>query len=374
MFDLFIIVPPGLEELAKREMMLKCPPTGDIEVIKGGLICTGTKDWIFNAHHFLKLPVRILLRLDEFKVRDFPRLFQKLNSFKWNSVLGHPQPNWQITCSQSRLMHTGRIEEIAQKAVSEYLVGQPLSSDWKKRNYSPQTFYLRLENDILTLSLDLSGEALYKRGYQIIKGHAPLRENLASALLMQLFDGVHGPISLVDPMCGSGTFLFEALYFHHPNLERTFSFQTCPLFKGFHPTLPKAQQDHQFPVTEFNGFDINTDLLSKISPPKEISMKTYDTFKNALPFELTQKKYLMICNPPYGERIEIEGKRGHFLKESWLKFLKIDQPTRLGWLVPTDMDDLFLNPPGYKELKKLHFKNGGLAVTFWLWEKISSTH
>jgi 23S rRNA G2445 N2-methylase RlmL len=79
------------------------------------------------------------------------------------------------------------------------------------------------------------------------------------------------------------------------------------------------------------------------------------------------EEIFMICNPPYGERIKIQGKRGQFLSEAWNKFLTIDQPLRFGWLLPSDMDDLFQNPKGYKLSTKRHLKNGGLAVTFWIW-------
>lgn len=78
---------------------------------------------------------------------------------------------------------------------------------------------------------------------------------------------------------------------------------------------------------------------------------------------------LINCNPPYGERIKIEGKKGSFLKSAWEKFLQIDRPLRFGRVLPRDMDDLFQKPESYKVLSKRQYRNGCLPVTFWVWER-----
>jgi putative N6-adenine-specific DNA methylase len=218
-YRLFLVVPPGFEELSVMELESKCP-VSMFTLTKGGIEVEGDLDWIVKAHCLLKLPTRILLRVSEFKVRDFPRLHQKLKVFHWNHFLSHPTPSWEVSCAKSRLMHTGRIEETLKSSLDEALKRQPLGLDWQKKNYPPQTFYVRIIDDRLTLSLDLTGTPLYKRGIQKIKGEAPLRENLASALLMELCEGMKEEVTLVDPMCGSGTFLTEALFFHKPLLLR----------------------------------------------------------------------------------------------------------------------------------------------------------
>ena len=363
-YRLFLVISPGLEDLALKEVESKCP-ISPIERFKGGLELSADLDWIIQAHCLLKIPTRILLRVTDFKVRDFPKLHQKFKSFKWNDYLSHPDPVWEISCSKSRLMHTGRIEETIKKALNEALVRQPLSLDWKKKNFLPQTFYVRVVDDLLTLSLDLSGEPLYKRGIQVIKGEAPIRENLASAFLMELFDGLEDPVELVDPMCGSGTFLTEALNFHTPLHKRVFSFETAPFFKGKMVKLPKETKP--LPIKRYQGFDINEELIDKINKTKILNLTKKDSVNQTI---TTENEFVMICNPPYGERIKIAGQRGTFLKEAWKKFLTKDRPLRFGWILPSDMDDLFNSAPGYKVLSKRKIKNGGLAVTYWIWERI----
>lgn len=363
-YRLFLIIPPGLEDLALTEVESKCPVPGIVPT-KGGLELTADLDWIVKAHTLLKIPTRILMRVTEFKVRDFPKLHQKFSSFKWNQVLSHPVPEWEISCSKSRLMHTGRIEETVTKALESALIKQPLNRDWEKKNYPPQKFYIRLVDDNLTLSLDLSGEPLYKRGYQKIKGEAPIRENFAAAFLMDLFDGIKTPVTLIDPMCGSATFLTEALNFANPLHLRPFAFETAPMFKGKMVRLPLVTT--KLPVNKVIGYDLNELLLAKVKEETDLDLRAQDSLLTSLKQD---EEFVMICNPPYGERIKIEGKRGTFLKEAWKKYLSSDKPLRFGWVLPSDMDDLFQKADGYKLLKKRHLKNGGMAVTYFVWERL----
>lgn len=363
---LFLIIPPGLEDLAEREMNEKLAPVKYV-VIKGGIEVTADLAWMVNAHLLLKIPVRILLRISEFKARDFPKLHQKFEKFPWNDYLSHPEPEWEITCRKSRLMHTGRIEETIKEALSKALVKQPLSQDWKRKNYSPQTFYVRIEDDNLTLSLDLSGEPLYKRNLQVIKGEAPLRENIAAALVMELFEGVIESKVLTDPMCGSGTLLLEAATYHLPIHERKFSFEEAPFFKGKLVKKPEPTVSH--PVKSLHGIEINGEIAEKVKAPLAkfgITIKNSDAMKT----EVTPG--FIICNPPYGERIKTAGKKGIFLRDSLEKFMIEDKPERIGWLIPSDIDDLVPQVKGYKVRKKRKFRNGGLAVTYWILERSGS--
>lgn len=362
-YRLFLIIPPGLEDLALQEVESKCPVTG-IEKLKGGLELEADMDWIIKAHCLLKIPVRILMRIKEFKVRDFPKLHQKFMSLKWNEVLSHPEPVWEISCSKSRLMHTGRIEETVKDALTKALVRQPLSRDWEKKNYSPQTFYIRLQDDNLTLSLDLTGEPLYKRGLQTLKGEAPIRENFAAAMLQEIFQGITEDVSLVDPMCGSATLLTEAVNYHVPLHLRPFAFETAPFFKGKMIRLPLVTT--KLPVKDVIGFDINEVLIKKVKEETKYNLSVQDSVGTPIK---VNGEFIMICNPPYGERIKIAGKRGSFLRDAWEKFLNEDKPLRFGWVLPSDMDDLFSKPQGYKILQKRHFRNGGMAVTFWIYER-----
>ncbi len=363
----FIIVPPGLEALALKEIDLKCPVTNPT-IIKGGIELTADLPWMETAHLNLKIPTRILLRITEFKVRDFPKLYAKVAGFSWNRYLSHPEPTWEIKCARSRLGHTGRIEETLKEGLAEAMRKQPLSRDFEKKSFPPQTFYVRIIDDLLTLSLDVTGESLYKRGLQKIKGEAPLRENFAAAFLSELFSGIDREVTLVDPMCGSGTFLTEALTYHRPLHLRPFAFESAPFYKG--RLVRKVQLDlPPFPIKEAVGFDVNEELLAKVAPEVRelpVSLKFADTTKTRISVD---GEMVMICNPPYGERIKIDGKKGSFLRAAWEKYLTVDAPLRFAWVLPKDMADLFSDPEGYRLRSKIDLRNGGLAVTFFVWER-----
>src|SRR5690606_24729391 len=137
-YKIFLIVPPGLEALAKRELLEKCP-LPSIETMKGGLEVLADLEWIVRAHTILKIPTRMLLRLTEFKVKDFPKLHQKFLNLKWNAFLSPPKAELENPSSRFRVMQTGRIEETVKKALSEALICLPLNRAWEKKNYPPQT-------------------------------------------------------------------------------------------------------------------------------------------------------------------------------------------------------------------------------------------
>ncbi len=220
-------------------------------------------------------------------------------------------------------------------------------------------------DDELTLSLDLSGDPLYKRGLQKIKGEAPLRENFAAAFAFEILHDLKTEVQLVDPMCGSATLLTEALTFFTPYHLRKFSFEDAPFFKGKLVRLRPSEK--KLPLNTGLGFDLNRELLEKVR--RELTLPIELREADSTKGKLTQKEHVILCNPPYGERIKIEGKRGSFLKDAWEKFLSVDRPLRIGWVLPSDMDDLFKTPKDYRLLQKRHLKNGGMAVTFWIWER-----
>jgi 23S rRNA G2445 N2-methylase RlmL len=185
-----------------------------------------------------------------------------------------------------------------------------------------------------------------KRGFQKIKGEAPLRENFAAAFAFEILNDVKTPVQLIDPMCGSATLLTEARLFYTPLHLRKFSFEEAPFFKG--KIIKLENPISEFKLKDVIGFDLERELLEKvkkeIGPDLKIDLKN----SNSLDKKITDKESILLCNPPYGERIKIEGKRGSFLKDAWLKFLNIDQPYRFGWVIPSDMDDLFSHPKGYR--------------------------
>ncbi|CAN7469569.1 THUMP domain-containing class I SAM-dependent RNA methyltransferase [Paraburkholderia hospita] len=172
-----------------------------------------------------------------------------------------------------------------------------------------------------TLYLDTSGEPLFKRGWRLDKGAAPLRENLAAGILR--LTGWTPGTPLYDPMCGSGTFLAEAAQVAlniAPGVERRFGFEK---FKQYDvsawQTLKVAAQDAKRAARAGRGdllifgSDISDNMLQKARANFEragfpaLPLKQIDA-RNMMP--PAGEAGILVANPPYGERIEVRGPRG----------------------------------------------------------------
>lgn len=365
----FCIVTPGLEELALQEFALKQEalgiPFSSVLPLKGGFEFKASWELGRGALHLLKIPTRVLLRLEQVKARDFPKLFARLKNISWGQYLTHPQPLFKISCEQCRLMHTDRIAQTFNEALAAHFQGHPLPLRWQKEGLPPDTLFVRGVQDVFHLSLDLTGDALYKRGVSIIKGEAPLRENLASALLLALFTTptpVWTAIHLWDPFCGSGTFLLEAAQFFHPS-TRAFAYQHSIVNLGVAPWKSRAPLP-EWPIEELVGTDLHTELIKKLTPLSTSMKFQVQDFFTAVPDKENRNPLWMIANPPYGERLELKEGISVFarkLSESWQQH----RPERSLILVPASWPKLRIQ--GALPQRVVSFSNGGLAVEARLW-------
>lgn len=296
----FCITPLGLEELARQELVGKLAQLGrdtlEVKVLKGGFEVALPWEQGRALVHLLKIPTRVLVRLTEFKARDFAKAFNKLKTLPWTQWISHPNPEFEVSASECRLIQTTRMREVCEEAIKAALKATPLSLRYQKENIPPETIYLRGVHDEWTLSLDLCGEALYKRGTSVIKDLAPMRENLAAAALFALHQRLPQPHHLWDPMCGSGTFVFEAQNFQCPT-QRTFSYQQSILNLGVAPWKAKAPEGEALFLSA-RGSDLKQDLIEKLGAP----FVAQDFFTSTPP---THTPCVVVTNPPYGERIKL---------------------------------------------------------------------
>lgn len=366
----FIVTPPGFESEAAQEIAeiwgsLLDPsakphdlPWPEIETINGGLELDLEPFTAVQLNFFLKTPSRILLRLDEFRVRDFPKLHEKLRRFDLRSWIGEGDVQVEVAARSSRLGHEGRIRETAAAAWNLKLPSE-----------SSRRVYLRVSDDVCTVSLDTSGEHLHRRGLHLLRGAAPLRETLAAFCLRQLRQGATAgetaKITLIDPMCGSGTLLSEAANLWRGNFDRPYSFQTFG-------KIPKLFRQPQFaanyretplsPFKELVGFDIDEKMV-------EISVKNTESLIQKPRIEVADlldgKKTehagsttWVICNPPYGERLEAPPIKAmvNAITSKW-------HPERLGLLVP-EKAARSVRADGMTLLSETEVKNGGLPCRF----------
>lgn len=359
MDEFFLICHIGLESQLLQELQWKWPLHFDdaklnCESIPGGIliVCEREKGLLLNK--ILKCPSKILLRLKKQKCRDIPKLYNIIKKYPWKDFLVQTQVDFKCSAKKSRLIHTKKIEKACSDALTDYFNGNKLKQSMldEHSNDPKQTIYIRLYEDELTISLDTSGELLHIRGDNAFRGHAPIRENIASLLLTQVFINLpKGKYQLMDPMCGTGTFLTEARDYFHLN-TRQYAYESLnPKFMGDMSSIEDKVSPWQ---VDLIGSDIDPNIIEKIQHQPKIVLKQADFFKEE---PAVHPKRVIIMNPPYGKRVKILDDKMEYFKSLQQRIQKLYQPILSGIIVPL---------PFANSLKgeKIYFKQNGISVAF----------
>ncbi|UXR63228.1 RNA methyltransferase [Bdellovibrio bacteriovorus] len=384
----FVATPLDFEKRALAEMKDIWPyllgkdakphalPFPEVAVLEGGLEFETELFIGLQLNFFLKTTNRILLRMTSFKAKDLPKFYQKFKSLPWLDFLPHANVTWEVAAQKSRLNNEKRLQESAETALIEIFKGQ-------KGPESCASIYIRMDDDLCTISLDSTGDHLHKRGWSVLKGEAPLRETIAAFLLEEMIGNTPAAelagITLLDPMMGSGTFLGEARALWAGQFARDFAFKkwkrapklfASPSF-ALNYTLPA-----RMPFKSYIGYDIDVDMIpaaEKNFAEVERQLKAYQRAGfvaaphkfipgDALKLETPGEGPLwLVVNPPYGERLPVAGQGGlkMLIKELCLRH----KPQKMGVLYP-EKERLSEVPAGYKLFKEIRINNGGLRCLF----------
>lgn len=229
--EFFAATSPGLESLCLDELK-NLSLTGEAIIEpEGGVRFTGRIPDCCSANLNLRTANRILMRIGEFKATNFMQLEKRLSDFPWELYLTAGQlPGLRVAAKLSRLYHKDAVSDIFSRSIGKRLARNSASSAVKDPSIKQQIF-VRISNDRVSISIDSSGELLYKRGIKKHRATAPLRETTAAAILR--LSGYDGSEPLLDPMCGSGTFSLEAAMIAQ-NIPagrfRNFAFMNWPCF------------------------------------------------------------------------------------------------------------------------------------------------
>lgn len=332
--NFFAVCPPGLKTLCKNEVEALGSGMENIEGVPGGVAFTCKLPLACQANLCLGSPSKILMRIAAFRADNFSMLEKKIQQIDWELFLplqvGRDRDlAIQVTTHKSRLYHSGAIEERCRpliegslsKAWPDTAATMDLPSGYEKPSppaglpgETPgQTLMIRADHDRFELSLDMSGEFLFKRGIKQRVMEAPLRENLAFAILKTA--GFSPEEVLMDPMCGSGTFSLEAAMIQThipPGFFRSFAFEQWPGFRPESFRHLKAQLKEKFLMpaetrifasdtdnTALSALDATIDQYDFLKSVQTLSMDFFDLN----PLALTRQKGLVVLNPPYGKRL-----------------------------------------------------------------------
>ncbi len=194
----------------------------------------GPLEELYALNLGLGLATSVRVQLGAFSASQFPQLVRKLKRLEWEPWVRADLPvDVRVRSTRSRLYHTKGIAERTRRALAEALGVPPLQAlDPEAPAETPHTLvHVEAHDNAFVVSVDTSGEPLYRRGYRLATGKAPLRPDLARALVVA--SGWDRETPLVDPFCGAGTVLIEAaLWASGRVLEsgRDFAFQRMPNF------------------------------------------------------------------------------------------------------------------------------------------------
>lgn len=299
-FEIFLATAPGLESALCEEA--KANGFRAPKAVPGGVRIEGRWHDVWRANLVIRGASRVLARLATFRVTELSELQKRANKLPWGDVLRADVPfNVEASCKSSRIYHSGAAAERIEKAIRDTL-GAPVSAD------SGIAVMARIEKDLCTISIDTSGELLHKRGFKEAVNKAPMRETMAALFLRQC--GYTRSEPVLDPMCGSGTFVIEAAEMAaglKPGRSRPFAFEQLATFDAAAWQHLREAGAMKTPEARFYGSDRDAGAITMSQANAEragvadITEFRQQTISELVPPE--GPKGLVIVNPPYGARI-----------------------------------------------------------------------
>ena len=310
-FKLIATAAAGLEAVVGREIRnlgLEC------QVENGRVRFDGTVETIIETNLWLRAADRIKIVVGRFPAKTFEELFQGVFALDWENYLplGAKFPIAKAKCIKSKLHNEPSVQAISKKAVVKKLQkhyarpeGVPL-----QENGAEFKIEVSILKDVATVLIDTTGSSLFKRGYRAEKGGAPIKENMAAAIL--LLSNWYPDKPLIDPTCGSGTFCIEAAMIGMnmaPGLHRHFAFEEWNwvdsdlVGRVRARALGQIKQDIQLDIL---GTDIDARMVEIAKRnAEEAGVSEQILFKQMRLQDLHTDKIngVIVSNPPYGERL-----------------------------------------------------------------------
>ncbi|MFZ5633478.1 MAG: THUMP domain-containing class I SAM-dependent RNA methyltransferase [Bacillota bacterium] len=299
----------GLEAVVAREV--RELGYDQVTVENGRVTFRADEGAICRANLWLRSADRVLVKMGEFPATSFDELFEKTKALPW--------PDWipedanfpvQGKSVRSKLFSVPDCQAIVKKAVVESMKRR-YRRQWFEETGPRCTIEVALLKDVATLTIDTSGPGLHKRGYRKLSSAAPLKETLAAAMVG--LSRWQPDRVLVDPFCGSGTIPIEAALIglnRAPGLGREFAAEKWPAVPA--RLWREARQEagdlaRPRADLQIRGTDADGEVLSLARyHARQAGVEGHIHWQQMPVADLrTQKKYgYIICNPPYGQRLE----------------------------------------------------------------------
>ncbi|MCT3031446.1 THUMP domain-containing class I SAM-dependent RNA methyltransferase [Pediococcus parvulus] len=365
-FELMATCASGIEALVGKELR----ELGyDVEVQNGRVRFEGTIEDILRTNLWLRTADRIKIVVSEFEAKTFDSLFEQTKQINWDKLLPI-DANFPVE-GRSRNSQLHSVPD-AQAIVKKAIVNQ-LSETYHRRTRLPETgavypIEVAINKDQVQLTLDTTGDSLFKRGYRIDKGGAPLKENMAAALV--LLTSWKPDMPFVDPVCGSGTIPIEAALIGQniaPGFNRNF---ICEKWDWVPDTVSEKLRDEADAQANYDaklditGYDIDQNMIN-ISKRNALEAGLGDliSFKQMAVKDLKTDKLngVIVANPPYGQRLSDQESVRKLYREMGVVYKPLKTWSK--YILTSDLE--FERFYGGQATKKRKLYNGALRTDYF---------
>ncbi|MCD6525566.1 MAG: bifunctional 23S rRNA (guanine(2069)-N(7))-methyltransferase RlmK/23S rRNA (guanine(2445)-N(2))-methyltransferase RlmL [Desulfuromonas sp.] len=317
--NLFAAAAKGLEPLLVDELVAL--GAKNVRQGRGGVNFSGDLEVAYRVCLWSRLAGRVFLPLLHAPVADTDQLYQVVGDFPWEEHFDATN-TFAVDCNlqDSQITHSRYAALKAKDAVVDRFRDQTGTRPDIELQQPDWRLNLWIHKDLLTLSLDLSGESLHRRGYRTEGGRAPLKENLAAALLIRAGwpEVAQQNMPLIDPMCGSGTLVLEAALMAGdcaPGLAREYSGflhwkqHDAELWHRLRDEATERRRQGLEQLPRLTGYDCDARAVKNAWANAEragLQDKVHFERRDLQQLgedEVPAASGLIITNPPYGERL-----------------------------------------------------------------------
>ena len=325
-FKIAVSSAAGIEGVTKKEVE-KNGISGDAKAFMGRLYFEGGMEEVMKSNLLLRTGGKVYIVLGEFYANTFDELFEGIYNINLEEYILGGRIALEGKSVLSKLFAVSACQKIAEKAIRTRLKYRGASLSDAGPLYRLE---ISLYKDKATLLLNTSGEGLHKRGYRKLVGEAPLKESLASAIIY--LSGWKNSQTLIDPFCGSGTLPIEAALIAMnvpPGKDRDFDF-----LKWKSTDLKKFEEIKEQALSQIKwneklsiqGYDIDQNQieLSLYHAKKAgVADKIHFQKRDARELSSSVKGGVIVCNPPYGQRLSDLKKVSALMREFSLAAKKL---------------------------------------------------
>lgn len=375
-YQLVATMAAGLESVTTKELKALGIQT---RTENGKVYFEGDDKTIALTNVWLRSADRIKIVVGQFKALTFDALFEGVKALPWDHYL----PLDAAFPVEGRAVRSQLHSEPDVQAITKKAIVEKMSAVYHRTTRLPETgatypLEVSILRDIATLTLDTTGSSLFKRGYRIAKGEAPLKENFAAALIM--LTNWHPDMPFVDPTTGSGTIAIEAALIGHniaPGLQRQFTFEN---FGFFDQPVLQTVKDEAMDQADFDreldiqASDINGDMIdmAKLNAQQAGLLHSIQ-FKQLVvkDFSTTKENGVIVANPPYGKRLNDQAMVRQLYAEMGQAFAPLTTWSK--YILTSDMG--FEKAYGSKATKRRKLYNGTIRTDlFQYWGKPNWHH